>query len=105
MYRRNNGVIMKIAINKSYGGFTLSERAYEFLGLEWDGRGNVYRFNTDRANPKLIECIETLGPLVNGRYADIQIVEIPDGVKWQVDEYDGKEWVAECHRTWGKEED
>ena len=27
-------------------------------------------------------------------------VEIPDGVQWEIDEYDGGERVAECHRTW-----
>ena len=22
------------------------------------------------------------------------------GGKWQIDDYDGQEWVSECHRTW-----
>jgi hypothetical protein len=30
----------------------------------------------------------------------LKVVEIPDGVKWQIEEYDGSEWVAEKHRTW-----
>ncbi len=25
---------------------------------------------------------------------------IPDDVKWQIEEYDGLEWIAEKHRTW-----
>jgi hypothetical protein len=25
---------------------------------------------------------------------------VPDGVEWTVEEYDGREWVAEVHRTW-----
>jgi hypothetical protein len=28
------------------------------------------------------------------------VVEIPDGVEWEIAEYDGLEWVAEKHRTW-----
>jgi hypothetical protein len=28
-------------------------------------------------------------------------VDIPDDVKWQIEEYDGNEWIAESHRTWG----
>jgi hypothetical protein len=27
-------------------------------------------------------------------------VDIPDDVKWEIEEYDGNEWVAEVHRTW-----
>ena len=30
----------------------------------------------------------------------LKVVEIPDGIEWQIEEYDGKEWVAETHRTW-----
>jgi len=48
----------------------------------------------------LIAVIEELGEEANGRCAEIAIVEIPDDVEWEVDEYDGKEWVAEIHRTW-----
>jgi hypothetical protein len=28
------------------------------------------------------------------------VVEIPDDVNWQVEEYDGMEHIAEKHRTW-----
>lgn len=91
---------MKIAINKCYGGFGLSEKAYEFLGLEWDGYGTDYCSYEKRTDPKLIECIETLGAEANKYYANIKIVEIPDDVDWEIEEYDGIEWVAEKHRTW-----
>lgn len=29
---------MKVVINKCYGGYGLSKKAYEFLGIEWDIR-------------------------------------------------------------------
>ena len=89
---------MKVVINKRYGGFGLSKEAYEFLGEEWDGYG--YKFNEDRTNPNLINCVEKLGEKANGRYSRLRIVEIPDNVKWYIEEYDGVEWVAEEHRTW-----
>ena len=92
---------MKIAINKCYGGFSLSEKAYEFLGLKWDYYGYHYSDHDKRTDPKLIECIEKLGAEANGFYAKLEIIEIPDDVNWEIKEYDGVEWVAEKHRTWG----
>jgi hypothetical protein len=41
-----------------------------------------------------------LGEAANGRCAELKVVEIPDDVEWQIEEYDGLEWVAEKHRTW-----
>lgn len=53
-----------------------------------------------RSDPDLIECVETLGDDADGRHASLKIVEVPDGVEWQIEEYDGAEWIAEEHRTW-----
>jgi hypothetical protein len=41
-----------------------------------------------------------LGRAASDPLAQLQVVEIPDGVEWQIEEYDGVEWVAEKHRTW-----
>ena len=38
--------------------------------------------------------------LFRSDYAQLKIVEIPDDVKWIVEEYDGIELIAEVHRTW-----
>lgn len=90
---------MKIVINRCYGGFSLSEAAYKFLKIPWDGYG--YKFNhEDRSNPQLVKCVEKLGKLANGKYAELNVVEIPDGTEYQIEEYDGVEWVAEKHKTW-----
>jgi hypothetical protein len=53
-----------------------------------------------RTDPLLISVIEELGEKANGRYADLKIIEIPDDVKYEIAEYDGREHVAEVHRTW-----
>jgi hypothetical protein len=53
-----------------------------------------------RDDPLLIEVVEELGDKANGRHAALEIVEIPDGIDWGIDEYDGKERVKESHRSW-----
>lgn len=54
----------------------------------------------DRDDPVLVQVIRELGELANTRYASLKIVEIPAEVEWQIEEYDGLEWIAEKHRTW-----
>jgi hypothetical protein len=79
----------KIVINAAYGGFRLGSRELTYLGMpfEWEWK---------RDDPKLVKMVET------GEFnEDLKIVEIPDDVDWIIQEYDGFEWVAENHRTWG----
>jgi hypothetical protein len=45
--------------------------------------------------------VEEQGTAINTSYSDLRIVEIPDDVNWYIAEYDGREHVAERHRTWG----
>ena len=92
---------MKVVINKCFGGFSLSKKAVEFLGLEWDGYGYYFDNPEDRSDPELIKCVEQLGDKANGPHANLKIVEIPDDIEYVIEEYDGNEWVAEKHRTWG----
>jgi hypothetical protein len=48
----------------------------------------------------LIAVVELMGSKACGGHAELKIVEIPDDVNWYIEEYDGREWVAERHRTW-----
>jgi hypothetical protein len=90
---------MKIIINTCYGGFGLSEKALALFN-ERSGTVNTYGRDITRNNPILVEIVEQLGEAADGGFAELKVVEIPDDVKWQIDEYDGNEWVAEKHRTW-----
>jgi hypothetical protein len=54
----------------------------------------------NRTCPKLIQVVEELGEKANGQFAKLRIIEIPDGVDWEIDEYDGSEKVEEKHRSW-----
>lgn len=90
---------MKVVINRCFGGYGLSEKAYEFLGLEWDDYG--FKYHQDRANPDLVRCVETLGEEVaSGELSELHVVEIPDDVDWEIRDYDGMETVEEVHRVW-----
>lgn len=130
---------MKIVINKCYGGFGLSDLAYEklieygiplkdyiqeernpvtglydrkktekciyksdesnsYLGKYWE----VWtRSDEHRTNELVVKVVEELGEKANGKYAELKVIEIPDDVQYQIEEYDGLEWIAEIHRTWG----
>jgi len=54
----------------------------------------------NRDDPALVQVVEELGEESWGSYAELKAVEIPDDVEWEINEYDGREWVAEKHRTW-----
>lgn len=53
-----------------------------------------------RDDPVLLQVVRELGTKANAPVAKLKIVEIPASIEWQIEEYDGKEWVAERHRTW-----
>lgn len=116
----------KIVINCDYGGFGLSNEAFEeFLkrkGIAYEkvfdkkyeimhyyqsGHANDSEFYLspcdfyeNRDDENLVAVVEEMGDLANGNYSSLKIVEIPDDVKWHIGEYDGSEWVAEDHRKW-----
>ncbi len=48
----------------------------------------------------LVRVVEELGKSSYGPHAELTIVSIPEDVEWDIEEYDGIEWVAEKHRTW-----
>lgn len=53
-----------------------------------------------RNDPILVRVVQKLKKKANGMCADLKIITIPDDVDFEVEEYDGTEWVAEKHRTW-----
>jgi hypothetical protein len=86
---------VKIVINNRFGGYNVSPAARESMGF-------LHGTNVDleRNDPKLVECVETLGSEANGRGAELIVVEIPDSVEFQIENFGGWEWIAEKHRTW-----
>ena len=90
---------MKIIINTCYGGFGLSKEALTLYN-ERSGITITYESDIKRNDPVLVEIVEQLGEAADGGHAELKVVEIPDDVQWQIEEYDGNEWVAEKHRKW-----
>ena len=101
---------MKVLVNKDYGGFSVSKEVYDYLNIPWDGHGylrnkdfgieseNDYFYRTDL---KLIGAVENIGiKKANGYLSKLRIVEIPDGIDWEIDDYDGWETIHEKHRSW-----
>lgn len=102
---------MKVVINTCFGGFGLSKEAMDLYcekkGInpgkwneKWKFYEDVYHGDIERNDPVLVEVVETLGKKSSGWAAELRIVEIPDGIEWFIDEYDGREHIAEKHRTW-----
>jgi len=59
-----------------------------------------YHRDIERNDPALVQTVEEMGDDVNGDSSKLRIVEIPDDVKWEIEDYDGQESVHEQHRSW-----
>ena len=99
---------MKIVINKCYGGFGVTEAVMKEMGFTKDRYldNNLLGIKDDnymayRADERLIKAIEKIGiKKSTANLAELRIVEIPDDVEWEIDDYDGIETVHEKHRSW-----
>jgi hypothetical protein len=110
---------MKVVLNKCYGGFGLSKKAAEAciaLGMTVgdDNESNFYcsknygyyaiegYSRTFRSDPRVVQVVEQLKEEANGDFADLKVVDIPFDTTegWTIEEYDGREWISEEHRTW-----
>lgn len=119
----------KIVVNGCYGGFGLSEAAiiryaeikginlvkitstygegddawtnehYAIDGID-DGDHYFSVHEIDRTDPALVQVVEELKEEADDWAASLRIADVPDGVKWYIDDYDGIETVREEHRSW-----
>ena len=111
---------MEIVINKCFGGFELSRAALELLTEKgtktfnsWeelkDNNGiwilcskteHYSNYNDQRTDKNLIEVVKLLGDASNGSCAELKVIEIPDGIDYDIGNYDGMETVRETPRSW-----
>lgn len=137
---------MKVILNKCYGGFGVSQEAYELYAkkkgieifsykLECRNDKPIYRktdmgssiftitFTKDfgdcvelsddnsekyilelcsnhREDPVLIEVVEELGDRANSPFSKLVVVDIPDGMEYEIDDYDGVETLHQKVEKW-----
>ncbi len=112
-----------LVINSQHGGFGLSRDAQiaylerskiTYTLVPRDDRHSTERYgpmimvngkhwydkDINRDDPVLVALVNELGKAANGEHARLKVVRIPADVDWQIDDYDGKEWISERHRTW-----
>lgn len=79
---------MKIVLNHSHGGYHLSARAVELLGMTRQGAENL-----PRHNESLVKVVQRLG--VNAGEAGSKPVlrEWPEDAPYTIEEYDGWEYA------------
>jgi len=88
----------KVVINVDYGGFSLSKLVKQQYRPEKTAHLDRY---VERDDPELIKIIESIGlDSAAGDQAKLAIVGVPEGVEWEITEYDGNETVVEKHREW-----
>jgi len=112
----------QIVINRCYGGFGLSHEAVmryaELKGINLvfqkkDVFDLVHYYkdeikqenyfsdrDIERTDSALVQVVQEMGDKASGPHSRLGVVEIPDGIDYTIEEYDGSEWVAEVHRTW-----
>ncbi len=121
---------MKIVINNCFGGYSLSAKVqtkliklgvlvYDSFETVPNKETSLYlikkdkdKFNFDntnywdnsdehRTNPILIQAIEEVGlKKSSGMFAELKIIDLPDDVNYQINDYDGHESIHEQHRSW-----
>lgn len=89
----------KVVYNRCHGGFGLSKQA-EDLYFQLSGRPSETEAKNywvisclDRADPFLVQVVETLGKLANGNCANLAIKDIPAGTRYRINDYDGYETI------------
>ena len=101
----NNGIDEYIRISvdeasKAFIAYTITEDLGELINKIPNDDTYWYDGDLERDDPILIQVVNELGKEANSKYAELEIVKIPDDVVWEIDDYDGYETIHEAHRSW-----
>jgi hypothetical protein len=67
---------------------------------DYDDADYFSSYYIPRDDPDLIAVVEEFGKESWSVHSELAIIEIPDDVDWEIDEYDGWKSIHEKHRTW-----
>lgn len=88
---------MKIVINADFGGFSVSDAFCDYYGIPRDNTpcfSNMNHLDISRTDKRLIEYIEKFGTIqASGACACLKVVDIPNGAKYRIIDYDGRESI------------
>ena len=110
----------KIVYNSCYGGYGLSDAAVQryaqlkglpiykkkisedYSSWYYTDRDECFsRYSIPRNDPFLAQVVEELGTAADDEYSELSIREVPDGSRYRIDEYDGRESVIlESEEVW-----
>jgi hypothetical protein len=79
--RQLNNNILYVWCTPTYQGDTVNDRLRDILIAS----------NIDREDPDLVSVVEVMGDAASGRFACLEIHEVPDGTLYKIDNYDGIE--------------
>lgn len=91
---------MKVLINTCFGGYALSKNCLQLYN-KINNSDILDDCDISRHDPNLIKIVSDLGPVnCGGPYSALEIIDIPDGTKYEIDQYDGLETIHEVHKSW-----
>ena len=80
--------------------FIYSTHDYGKETLRIDDKHKIYFETMDRSLNQLVSVVEEMGQKAGAYGTDLKIVEIPNDVNWEIEEFDGKERIREVGRIW-----
>jgi len=98
--RTNYSMAKKVDLDSDYSHCVTIDCGDYCSSEKLNNAGYFSTYNLDRTDKDLIKVVEELGEKANGRYARLKVVEIPDDIEWEIDDYDGVETIHEKHRSW-----
>ena len=99
--------MIEVVINKCFGGFALSEaRMARYAVLKGvtahpdDENFPIQQWGIPRDDPDLVSVVQQLPEDEGIVGTDLRVIEIPDGIEWQIEEWDGSEFIVDKNRIW-----
>lgn len=90
----------KVVYNSCYGGFSLSNKAINWLLNHVykipEGGNFLIEYDVPRHHPLLVQCVEELGEEASGECSELKIKEIEEDYYF-INDYDGLETVETVH--------